>query len=359
MLACYEETDWGLVKPLSASTGNACPGCVRLATPHAISSPMEYCCWPANTHVHAEGLHSVRPLSSVRQDGAAHDPRYVLNPKTDFKRGRGNCTYYFPKETLLVPRKDDHNPFFMINLLLSVWLLNTTNTQIMFLDDAGFKSTDRAFKHLITPSSSLLYADQFVGGTWCFENGVRTVPSEYSGPLMVHLNSNKFHCPKSRLINDFVDELVRSTSVAEQNKAQVTFIGRRNYNNRLINRVWSEERQAVELLQRTYTCYNFSLVYLEDYSFEQQIELAQKTRIMVGMHGAGLVFSLFMRPGHSVLVEIFPKHKRRWGYRNIARYRGIEYIQYRRGKDGPRESKSIRPGEWLRFWESQEFTSCV
>lgn len=340
MPTCYQEIDWGLLEPWRAFDARKGKQQVVLHTPNAIVPRMEYTFWPARTLITTKGVRSVRPLSGVAQDGARHDPRYLLEEaRFSSYTSTRDCNITFAHNTLLVPRKDDHNPFFMLNLLLSLWVMNTTaDTQILFLDDAGPSATDSAFQRLVTPGIPLLYADEFVGeeggGNWCFEQGLWTVP--FASSL-----SSAFSVPPP----------------ATRPGLRITFIGRRNYNKRQLQRVWKQEAETVRALQQAYPACAFQLVYLEKHSFREQLATARSTDVMVGMHGAGLVFSLFMQPGR-YLVEIFPRRKRRWGYRNIAQHRGLHHIEYRKGADGARESKDLPTEQWLSFWKTQPFSQC-
>lgn len=59
----------------------------------------------------------------------------------------------------------------------------------------------------------------------------------------------------------------------------------------------SNEDEVQELLKK----YNYEIHYFEEYTFEKQIELMQKTVSLVGLHGAGLTNMLFMNPKTSIL----------------------------------------------------------
>ena len=124
----------------------------------------------------------------------------------------------------------------------------------------------------------------------------------------------------------------------------VTFVGRRNYGKRKLGRVWTNLDEIANYT-RTLTDMPVRVVYYEELSWEDQLDVDCSTAIMIGTHGAGLVHALFTPPS-ATLIEVFPKHKRRWGYRNIASYKGIKYIEFRGGRDGPRESKIVPVSEW-------------
>lgn len=70
-------------------------------------------------------------------------------------------------------------------------------------------------------------------------------------------------------------------------------------------------------------------VQLERLPVAEQLALAQRTDILLGMHGAGLCHSLF-QPGHGALVELFPCNypARNYHYENIARWRGLTYRRW-------------------------------
>ncbi|KXJ87959.1 hypothetical protein Micbo1qcDRAFT_20330 [Microdochium bolleyi] len=62
-------------------------------------------------------------------------------------------------------------------------------------------------------------------------------------------------------------------------------------------------------------------------SFREQIALARETDILVGVHGAGLTHTLFMRQDMGALVEIFPEGFELRCFRAMARDRGLEYYK--------------------------------
>jgi len=62
-------------------------------------------------------------------------------------------------------------------------------------------------------------------------------------------------------------------------------------------------------------------------SLRNQINVARNTDILVGVHGAGLTHSLFMKEGRGALVEIFPPDFQYSGLRAIARERNLHYYK--------------------------------
>ena len=86
---------------------------------------------------------------------------------------------------------------------------------------------------------------------------------------------------------------------------------------------------------------------MENLSQKEQIHEMHTSTIVIGMHGAGMANIGFMR-SKSYVIEIFPKTKRRWGYRNMCQYLDIHYEDYRGGTDGLRNSKII-PTAWIQY----------
>ena len=70
------------------------------------------------------------------------------------------------------------------------------------------------------------------------------------------------------------------------------YIGRRGQKRRVVN-----ENELIERL----TEYEFSVAYMEDYTIDEQIWLASGADVIIGPHGAGLVFSMFMNEGGLLL----------------------------------------------------------
>jgi capsular polysaccharide biosynthesis protein len=68
----------------------------------------------------------------------------------------------------------------------------------------------------------------------------------------------------------------------------------------------------------------FTKVFLEDYSFDQQIQLLNSSSMVVGIHGAGLTNILFMEP-KSHVINLISEHHHEFCYLTIA---GIADLNY-------------------------------
>lgn len=95
----------------------------------------------------------------------------------------------------------------------------------------------------------------------------------------------------------------------------------------LISRRYAKTRKLVneENLVDMFPRDDVEVVHMEDLPLREQIDLAANTRLMMGLHGAGLVNLIWMRPG-AKLVEIrVPSKVTHNCYKNLCEIFGVEY----------------------------------
>jgi capsular polysaccharide biosynthesis protein len=112
-------------------------------------------------------------------------------------------------------------------------------------------------------------------------------------------------------------ELFTQTENHQQTNSKKIYISRQKSRYRKIN----NEEQVQNLLKK----YNYEIHYFEDYSFEKQIELIQKTVSLIGLHGAGLTNMLFMNPTTKILEIRNQEDKHNNCYFSLASDLGIDY----------------------------------
>lgn len=110
-------------------------------------------------------------------------------------------------------------------------------------------------------------------------------------------------------------------------------------NNPLLNNVINHENKKIYIsrkkagyrtilnelaLEQFLYDYGFTKVFLEDYSFDEQVRLIHQTNIVIGIHGAGLTNILFMRPNMHVINLISDMHHE-YCYLSIAGVGNINY----------------------------------
>lgn len=121
------------------------------------------------------------------------------------------------------------------------------------------------------------------------------------------------------LFNNFKEFVMKnlkvqySTNIYEK---RVTFILRRG------TREIMNIDEVREKLSRLPTKINY--IYLEDYSIREQLEILANTHLLIGMHGAGLTWGIFMKT-RSIMIEMFPGNASSNDYRNWCRVANIQY----------------------------------
>ncbi|KAF1316272.1 hypothetical protein FI667_g15546, partial [Globisporangium splendens] len=362
-----------------------------------------------------------QPISDISQDGGDHDPRFVFtdqivccqcqqfakskhgsrfspnawaiweailtgvdtraDPKStvcDPAHARlqpgpahGDRLVEFTQPVILIARRDDHNPFFQVSSTLNAWFVakalgwDLQQTQVVYLD-AGYPSpVDALRQKLLAPNHDIVTGQSLMGKRVHFQGNVMLPPEEGSGPMMQHLNDVE-PCHASQLFKQFREVALTTMGVSSSKPAPlegeavvVTVITRRPYKGRTVQRVWVNEDEVLDKMRDEYKHLNvvFQSVDFVDLTIAQQMNVTANSDIVIGMHGAGMVNVLWTRP-ETLVVEIFPKRRRRWGYRNLCQFVGCDWHEFRGGTDigyfwtrANAKDKEISYDEWRAFFD--------
>lgn len=77
-------------------------------------------------------------------------------------------------------------------------------------------------------------------------------------------------------------------------------------------------------LKNRLTIIDVTTVFLEDYSFVDQIEMFRRAELIIGIHGAGLANIVFCN-SKAQLIEIFSESEVKWHYALISQILGLRY----------------------------------
>lgn len=373
-----------------------------------------------NLELNMVGIKVYQPISDISQDGGDHDPRFVYadriircrcrelaehthrkgTPKTwalwdsiltvldtsaDPKStvcdpsqaallvrpAHGEQLVEFSEPVILITRRDDHNPFFQVSSTLNAWIMakalgwDLQRTKVVYFD-AGYPSpVDTLRQKLLAPTHAIVTGNSLMGKHVQFNSHVMLAPEEGSGPMMQHLNDDE-PCFDSHLFKDFRKVAMETMgvldpvrSVLSSSPVVVTIITRRPYKGRNVQRVWVNEDEILEKMRADYRDLNvvFQSVDFVDLTMAKQMEVAVSSDVVIGMHGAGMVNVLWTKP-ETLVVEIFPKRRRRWGYRNLCQFVGCAWHEFRGGTDigyfwtrANAKDKHIEYDEWVVFFD--------
>ncbi|KAF0696256.1 Aste57867_12954 [Aphanomyces stellatus] len=394
---CFRQVDYGLVDTITPQV--VCDSSKRGTTITRLPSTN----WPDGSLWEQFALDFtgsspvISPIQHPSEEGGHHDPRYILTPT----RVHCNCALdaagydtldrFFPSNStawhcdatlgapstyttsvdttaILMARKDDHNPFFQLAAALTAWTLvkqrlGATPTQLFILDDGVPMQTDTLLQKLLAPHEPVRYGRDVVGTSVYFAHAI-FLPFEFAGPLVEHLDDEQL-CLDSQLVVDFRDDVFRAfdlplnphphvhnTTADPSSVCHVTIISRRAYAGRDIARMWLNEDEIVGLMQAKYPMCTFKSVDFATKTMAEQIALIASSRVVIGMHGAGMANVAFAAP-NTFVVEIFPLSTFRFGYRNLCQYLGLHYLEFRDGVDTPwpEQHKTVLDREWFKRFD--------
>ncbi|KAJ0406742.1 hypothetical protein P43SY_004567 [Pythium insidiosum] len=428
---CYRERDLGLIHMLQSSMQSFCQRPAEAAQDGGSSTAVSIVEVPGGLRASVWrdvvlDLSVVRiqsPIESLAQDGGGHDPRFRLDSAQIYcdcdelaafaatkprplrlwdptfaypSRQRtepamatcaGNNTrrpatllaqsdpdvLVIREKTLLMARRDDHNPFFQVSSALNAWIMlhalqwRRDEVRVVLFDGGYTSPVDTLAQRLLSPQFPLLGAQDLMGKRVHLAGDALLPPFESSGPMMQHLNDNE-PCHHSELFTTFRREALEavgantSTDADAERPVTVTIISRRHYAGRTVHRRWRNEDEVVARMQEQYAHATHAIVIQNidfvDLPLVKQMQLMLDSDVVIGMHGAGLVNVLWTRP-ETLVIEIFPRRRRRWGFRNLCQFVGCEWHEFRGGQDlsvgalhdDNAYDKSIGYDEWHRSFD--------
>jgi hypothetical protein len=120
------------------------------------------------------------------------------------------------------------------------------------------------------------------------------------------------------LFNDFKKTLLNNFGIEykKTNSKNITFILRNG----------SREITNIDYVKDKLQSFNINYIYLENHTVQEQLEIIANTDILIGVHGAGLSWCIFMKNG-STLIEMYPGNS---NTDNYIRWCNIASVKYKR-----------------------------
>jgi hypothetical protein len=114
----------------------------------------------------------------------------------------------------------------------------------------------------------------------------------------------------------FKEYILSNMSISYEPRSQksITFILRKG-SRRITNIDYVKER----LLR-----YSINYVFLEDHTIHEQLQIIANTDVLIGVHGAGLTWAVFMKNG-SLLIEMYPGNSNTDNYVRWCKIAGVRY----------------------------------
>jgi protein O-GlcNAc transferase len=125
----------------------------------------------------------------------------------------------------------------------------------------------------------------------------------------------------------FVLQAFNLLDVAPPAIPTVTLTLRHRYPGKNVGRVLKNEKEVVGVLKEG-NMMNLNVVDTAKMSFYEQLKLVRSTNILIGVHGAGLMFIMFAAE-EAILIEIHPSYRQDRHFRFAARMTGKIYMPLR------------------------------
>ena len=169
------------------------------------------------------------------------------------------------------------------------------------------------------PDGTVLYRRVILHGHWPGSMGL-----VWRGSACHH---SAFFRDFGQLVLGGMGLLSPPTEVPAPTHPVLLFLVRRRKPSRNVGRIFANENEIFAMLSAAGTGVSTVRSDMSRLPFKDQVELARRSNILVGAHGAGLMHALFLAD-EAVVVEIFPPFRRDQHFRNIVRLAGKIYIPY-------------------------------
>lgn len=135
----------------------------------------------------------------------------------------------------------------------------------------------------------------------------------------LYVSNELINFRSDKLIFNFKNKILNNFGVDMNNKKEnkkVTFILRKGI----------RSISNIDYVKNKLKDFNINYVYLENYSIKEQLKLISNSDVLIGAHGSGLTWSIFMRP-KSMLIELFPSEHMNDNYVILCNITNINYVK--------------------------------
>lgn len=140
--------------------------------------------------------------------------------------------------------------------------------------------------------------------------------NKYINVDKVHTINDNINFYKEPLFDNFKKTILNNFSLVYEKNIykKITFILRHG----------TREITNIDYVKEGLEKYDVDYIYLENYTIKEQLEMIMNTDILLGVHGAGLTWGIFMKP-NSVMIEMYPGNS---NTDNYIRWCNISSIRY-------------------------------
>jgi hypothetical protein len=226
----------------------------------------------------------------------------------------------FYKNIFLIPNTHINNIWHLMHHIFMTYKYlkknNITTDEMFFIFFKGFYErqgniTDCTYKDLIFKGLGFDY-DKFKYTYDIFKK------QQYITIDKFHYVNENINFHNEPLFDDFKISILNNFDIQYRNntKQHITFILRKG----------TREITNIDEVKNQLKSYCINYTYLEDLSIKKQIDIVANTDILIGVHGAGLTWCIFMK-ANSLLLEMYPGNS---NTDNYIRWCNIAKVKYKR-----------------------------
>lgn len=210
-----------------------------------------------------------------------------------------------PIETIVYPDIDNWKGRFHD---ISAKIITSVLPNVQVISASEFKSLSK--KYLLQFENAII-----VDRHTCHKNDE---VNKFNKMVLAHKNYIKKEYVRE--IRDSVLETLR-TYDTPNTKPYITYIMRKSY--RYLEPEF--EKKLLSQIQEQFPQYRLNPVWLENYTFSEQMQIIRNTKVLIGAHGNGLTHQLFL-PSNSLVIEIFPEDAYANDYQLLSQLSGHTYF---------------------------------
>lgn len=161
-----------------------------------------------------------------------------------------------------------------------------------------------------------------------FFNGLGFDYNQFLNTYNIFNSQKSIHCKKIYIVNQsinfngieplfipFTNQILLNYKISHgTSKNNIVFILRKG----------SRSITNIDDVKKQFATNQIQYVYMEDHSVYDQINLISKCNILIGVHGQGLTWLVFMKP-NSTLIELYPGNSSTDNYIRFSKLANIRY----------------------------------
>lgn len=223
--------------------------------------------------------------------------------------------------------------FMNMFLVLSVLRVHPSGIQVMLFD----KHTDGPYLDLIkkaySPKHPVLRYHEFSGTKVLFRKIIFHLESPAGLIFPKVSNPGPLRCKGTGLFHAYRKHILESFdlwNVPPPPIPSITLSLRHRTSTKNVGRIMQNEAEVVKIVSSV----NVADVHVVDtakMSFSEQLTLIRNTNILIGIHGAGLMFIMFAAE-EAILIEVHPTYRQDRHFRHAARMTDKVYMPVRATK---------------------------